>query len=715
LDLTALNMTTLRQIIPYGSEVDISEHYGKDYCEMIAELEKSCDGHLLETFPAEIHNPYPIGVTLNSFYIMKRVMGALHRGLQSVVEAYFDDPRLHSSLLCLPDNIVKVLETVKHRPYKIGSWRPDILFPDKSTDVFLVCEINARFPFNGYYVSHAKNVALSKMSYLQNIPIMPIHELEGVPGAFSGVYDRHKPVGILKPSGHAGWDVNLFHFDYSSTTSSQNKRRRTEATNSMHTDSRTMPESRGSRKQPPNGIGAGLCGGGVKEVGAPVSDEDAPEAAPPSLQRHFSNTFQIEHSGTRFIDPSCLHIGEDGNIYDKSDSAVPPSPLHQFALEMSQAELFAMPSDVLHAIATSCTYMNDLRTILLAHDKRMLAILTTPEIMSDYLSPEDVTILQRYVTTTFICGARDRESDPLHRKHAQAVEDARANRHEWMIKPNGGGKGIGIVFGRDCADAEEWEGILDDPSRSTHVLQRVVPQHTFTLFKESKKRSCSDTPSDRRCGGKSESGFQDMLMVGVLHCFNEHFLGPGIFRASSMTNPIVNVSGGNGIILSPVILSCKWPLSRCTLVQHGDQDKKDPRTDTHTPLMFNMPPHCVFTLTDGASVFCDIQRCVLSEGIALVHTNWQGGIIGTIDSHNRDADAKLNDMIVEFVERLGGVVNLHSGDASTAVWDVRPICAVGNDCSDHGEVDRPARSLTAEAFEMHTVSISCINSCLNVC
>lgn len=688
-------MTTLCQIIPYGSEVNVSEHYADDYREMITELEKSCDGHLLETFPAEIHNPYPIGVTLNSFYIMKRVMSAVHRALQIIVEAYFDDSRLHT-LLSLTENSFEVLNTVKHRPYKIGSWRPDILLPDNSTDMFLICEINARFPFNGYFVSHAKNVALTKMSYLQNIPIMPIHELEGVPGAFSGVYNRLEPVGILKPNGHMGWDVNLFHFDY--TSHGRNKRKRADSINTIHDkDSVSTIESNELK----SGEFSSLADGEMAEV------EDGLLSTPPSLERHFSSTFQCEHSGTRFIDPSCLFVGKDGNLYDKRDLSVPPSPLRQFALEMSQDDLFSMPRDVLHVIATSCTYMNDLRTILLAHDKRMLAVLTTPEIMSDYMSPEDVAILQRFVTETFICGLRDGDSNPLHRKHTDAVNSARANRQEWMIKPNGGGKGIGIVFGRDCATDEEWKNILDDPVRSTHVLQRVVPQHIFTLFLnkspghvESREQVCATNKRSHNDGGQCESGFQDMLMVGVLHCFNEHFLGPGIFRASSLSNPIVNVSGGNGIILSPVILSCKWPLSRCTLT--CDKDKHNQQNDSYAPLMFNMPDHCVFSLTSDASVYCKIQKSVLTEGIALVHTHWQENKEDIFGNYDNARDAELNGMIVEFVERLGGMVNLHSRDVATAVWDVRPLCEA-HEKGVNGAADRPARSLTTEAFEMHTV------------
>lgn len=41
-----------------------------------------------------------------------------------------------------------------------------------------------------------------------------------------------------------------------------------------------------------------------------------------------------------------------------------------------------------------------------------------------------------------------------------------------------------------------------------------------------------------------KEGKKEMLVVGLLHCFNNKFLGPGIFRASTLEHPIVNVAGG---------------------------------------------------------------------------------------------------------------------------------------------------------------------------
>ena len=60
--------------------------------------------------------------------------------------------------------------------------------------------------------------------------------------------------------------------------------------------------------------------------------------------------------------------------------------------------------------------------------------------MSAYVEAEDVAVLQRFIVRTFVCGV-----------HSEAVVMAKADRCQWMLKPNGGGKGVGIVFGRSAA------------------------------------------------------------------------------------------------------------------------------------------------------------------------------------------------------------------------------------------------------------------------
>jgi len=202
------------QILPYPLDEDIvSLHYEEDHRELIKELERH--GRLLEVFPPQIHNPYPMGLTLSSFHLLKAVSEALHRGITALVKNYFLDERLHAGNLELSPRAVEILRAVEARPYNIGSWRPDYLFPADDVFSFRVCEINARFPFNAFYASHEKNKGLLSLPYLSNVAIMPVDELAQVPDTFRNVFDSHLPVGIIKDEA-GGWDVRLFQESFNS-------------------------------------------------------------------------------------------------------------------------------------------------------------------------------------------------------------------------------------------------------------------------------------------------------------------------------------------------------------------------------------------------------------------------------------------------------------------------------------------------------------------
>jgi hypothetical protein len=206
-------MAAATHVIPYALDEDPLEHYEEDARALLEVLRSSCDGLLLEVFQPEIHNPYPMGITLQLFLHMKRVMRVLHTALTAIVKSYLSDPRLHAGLLQVSDEAHALLKTVDHLPYNIGSWRPDFLFPKDKHDTFSICEINARFPFNAFYASHEKNAGLSELPYLREVPAMPIAELDAVPTIFKSVFDSSKSLGLLKAS-EAGWDVRLFRNDF---------------------------------------------------------------------------------------------------------------------------------------------------------------------------------------------------------------------------------------------------------------------------------------------------------------------------------------------------------------------------------------------------------------------------------------------------------------------------------------------------------------------
>lgn len=559
--------SSLSQILPYAIDEDLAEHYEEDHKSTIDILAQLNDGVLLEIFPAEIHNPYPMGITLISFYLMKKVMEVIERGVISIVKNYFHDQRLHELYLPLSSQAQEILHKLQSKEYALGSWRPDILFPRDSVDSFVICEINARYPFNGYYASHFKNSAIASLPHLNNVPIMPIQELEGVLNAFHGVFDPTKPVGILKSlEKDKGWDVNLFQKLFGN-----------EKANSENLE----PSDSSTTNFPPET--------------PPLLVRESSFPQPPTCKREFSEAFNLQEDLARFINPFDLILGDDGKLYDQQDkmNALIPTPIDQFALEISQDELLALPEKVLETIMLECRYINDIRTILIGHDKRLLSVLSSKEIMSDYLPPEEVDLLQRHVIKTFICGCKEP-------KHFTALQSAKLNRQNWLLKPNGGGKGIGIVFGKDCGSDDEWIEILEDPEHRHYVLQEVVDQHIYSIF--AKKRHSSSRKGavsvdsvlspldDSEIPPLLKPQFHQMFVVGLLHCFNNKFLGPGIFRASSLETPIVNLAGGKGVILSPVILSCRWPLIR---LDSGLLNIEKPR------LMFQPPAHCIFDLSSG--------------------------------------------------------------------------------------------------------------------
>jgi hypothetical protein len=76
----------------------------------------------------------------------------------------------------------------------------------------------------------------------------------------------------------------------------------------------------------------------------------------------------------------------------------------------------------------------------------------------------------------------------------------------------------------------------------------------------------------------------------------------------------------------------------------------------------------------------------------LVHPHWLDG--------QENFEETINDVFIKFVQSIGGIPHPHSScdHGQDFVWDVRPLI-------DSNESDgKPARSLTADAFEMHTVS-----------
>jgi len=131
--------------------------------------------------------------------------------------------------------------------------------------------------------------------------------------------------------------------------------------------------------------------------------------------------------------------------------------IHQVGLELHQHELASLPPLLLQHLSLVC--FNDLRTILLVHDKRMLGIVTQelPHLVTrQILTPSQAQLLTRGITETILPGPSSKELSRLLKQCTRSPD----LKDQYILKPVRGGKGAGIIFG-DELTPEEWCATLD--------------------------------------------------------------------------------------------------------------------------------------------------------------------------------------------------------------------------------------------------------------
>ena len=205
--------------------------------------------------------------------------------------------------------------------------------------------------------------------------------------------------------------------------------------------------------------------------------------------------------------------------------------IYQVGLELHQHELLALPKETLRAISLRC--FNDLRTIFLVHDKRMLGIVRE-ELDSlvgrSVLSEAQADILRNGIAETFLPG-----SPEVKELLQRSLEDP-GLRNDYLVKPIRGGKGAGIIFG-DEVSAAEWISYLEQlrsaeliPGRTTWVVQRQVKQRLYDVVL-----------------GASGKRVRYPL-VGTYHVAHGDLLGLGTWRSSP--GRICAVSNGGSWLCS---------------------------------------------------------------------------------------------------------------------------------------------------------------------
>lgn len=165
-------------------------------------------------------------------------------------------------------------------------------------------------------------------------------------------------------------------------------------------------------------------------------------------------------------------ISPEGEVLEK---------IHQVGLELHQWEMQDLGEDMLKALAPLC--FNDLRTIYLVHDKRMLGIVLQElgSLVEEHmvLTTDEAEILRNGIVPTILPGSRELEELIRRARNGSEVKD------NYLMKPIGGGKGHGILFGTDVTTDEWIESLLRlSESRvegQNYVVQRVVTQQKFDV------------------------------------------------------------------------------------------------------------------------------------------------------------------------------------------------------------------------------------------
>jgi hypothetical protein len=149
----------------------------------------------------------------------------------------------------------------------------------------------------------------------------------------------------------------------------------------------------------------------------------------------------------------CVVEGEDFAPLQTSSGEL-VEEIHQVGLELHQSELLALDPEMLRQISVRC--FNDMRTILLTHDKRMLGILKQelkPLVARGVITHAQAQILDHGIADTILPGSVD-----LQRLIALCKE-LLESRDQFLLKPIRSGKGAGIVFG-DEVEPEAWISAL---------------------------------------------------------------------------------------------------------------------------------------------------------------------------------------------------------------------------------------------------------------
>lgn len=209
---------------------------------------------------------------------------------------------------------------------------------------------------------------------------------------------------------------------------------------------------------------------------------------------------------------------QDGNMED----------IHQIAMRLCQDEFASLSPEMQRQLAFHSN--NDIRSMLLIHDKRILGILhqELDDLTTKHhvLSQRQTDLIRKGVVFTIIPGSKELE------QLTDSYYQGSVSKNDFILKSIRSGGGDGIVLGQKLSPFE-WEAILADmknaaltPGRTVYVIQPFVEQAEGDMFLD------------------EDMGVQRTRRVGTYYSIHGEFAGLGVWRVGISTNPTTNMTTG---------------------------------------------------------------------------------------------------------------------------------------------------------------------------
>jgi len=168
----------------------------------------------------------------------------------------------------------------------------------------------------------------------------------------------------------------------------------------------------------------------------------------------------------------------------------------QFLLDINREELKLFDKEVLKIIIHSGRCLNDVRTIILIHDRKILAGFYNKEIMGAYIDVDDYDFFSSFLVPSFTINSEEDVNFLLN------------SQDNWILRSNKPGNAVHI---RSNYSIEEWGGLVKNNAHD-FLAQPYVKRKEFSLPLNNEEIAVN--------------------LTGINLHFNAKSYGPGLFKTS---------------------------------------------------------------------------------------------------------------------------------------------------------------------------------------